>query len=71
MRAEADPNLTTASIQGDGESNKISPEPALLQPEPPQFPQLPLIRHGTDSLGFSAYCSTGPWGGLRLLDSST
>ena len=44
MREEADPQLTTVSLQVVIESNKVSPEPPLLQTEQSQFPQLLLIR---------------------------
>ena len=41
---EADSHLTTTSFQVAVESDKISPEPPLLQTELPPFPQLLLIR---------------------------
>ncbi|KAK4826190.1 hypothetical protein QYF61_006134, partial [Mycteria americana] len=40
---ETDPHLTTASFQVVVESNKVSPQPPLLQAKQPQFPQ-PLLR---------------------------
>ena len=36
--------LTTTSFQGVVESNKVPPQPPLLQTKQPQFPQLFLIR---------------------------
>ena len=41
---EADSHLTTVSLQVVVESNKITPEPTLLQTEQSQFFQLALIR---------------------------
>ena len=41
---EADPHLTTASIQVVVESDKVSPEPSLFQTEQSQFPQPLLTR---------------------------
>jgi len=41
---EADPCLTTTSLQAVIESNKVSPEPPFLQTEQSQLPQLLLIR---------------------------
>jgi len=38
--------LTTTSFQVVVESNKVSPQPPLLQTKPPQLPQLVLIRLG-------------------------
>ena len=43
-REEAGPQLTTASLQVVMESNKVSPEPPLLQTEQSQLLQLPLTR---------------------------
>ena len=43
-REEADPQLTTTSLQAVIESNKVSPEPPLLQTEKSQLLQLLLIR---------------------------
>jgi len=44
MGEEANPHLNTASFQVVVESDKVSPEPYLLQTEQPQFPQLLPIR---------------------------
>ena len=44
MREEANPQLTTTSLQVDIESNKVSPEPPLLQTEQSQLLQSLLIR---------------------------
>ena len=41
---ETNPCLTTPSCQGVVESEKVSPQPPLLQTEQPQLPQLLLIR---------------------------
>ncbi|KAK4824611.1 hypothetical protein QYF61_016880, partial [Mycteria americana] len=41
---ETDPHLSTTSFQVVGESNKVSPQPPLLQAKQPQFPQPLLIR---------------------------
>ena len=38
-------HLTTASYQGVGENSEVSPEPPLLQTEPPHFPESLFIRH--------------------------
>ena len=38
------PHLSTTSFQGVVESDKVSPEPPLLQTKQAQFPQLLLIR---------------------------
>ena len=43
-REEVDPQLTTTSLQAVIESNKVSPEPPLLQTEQSQLLQLLLIR---------------------------
>ena len=43
-REEADPQLTTTSLQVVIESNKVSPEPPLLQTEQSQLLQLQFIR---------------------------
>ena len=43
-REEADPQLTTTSLQVVIECSKVSPEPPLLQGEQPQLLQLLLIR---------------------------
>ncbi|KAK4829031.1 hypothetical protein QYF61_001806 [Mycteria americana] len=40
---ETDPHLTTTSFQAVVESDKVSPQPPLLQAKQPQFPQ-PLLR---------------------------
>jgi len=44
MREEADPHLTTTSLQEVAESSKVSSEPPLLQTEPFHLPQLLPIR---------------------------
>ncbi|KAK4822811.1 hypothetical protein QYF61_020094 [Mycteria americana] len=41
---ETSPHLTTTSFQVVVESDKVSPQPPLLQAKPPQFPQPLLIR---------------------------
>ncbi|KAK4825746.1 hypothetical protein QYF61_002185, partial [Mycteria americana] len=41
---ETDPHLSTTSFQVVVESDKVSPQPPLLQTKQPQFPQLLLIR---------------------------
>ncbi|KAK4813607.1 LOW QUALITY PROTEIN: hypothetical protein QYF61_011953, partial [Mycteria americana] len=41
---ETDPHLATTSFQVAVESNKVSPQPPLLQAKQPQFPQPPPIR---------------------------
>ncbi|KAK4814535.1 hypothetical protein QYF61_022254 [Mycteria americana] len=41
---ETDPHLSTTSFQVVVESNKVSPQPPLLQAKPPQLPQPLLIR---------------------------
>ncbi|KAK4830766.1 hypothetical protein QYF61_013255 [Mycteria americana] len=41
---ETDPHLSTTSFQVVVESDKVSPQPPLLQPKQPQFPQPLLIR---------------------------
>ncbi|KAK4832522.1 hypothetical protein QYF61_023854 [Mycteria americana] len=41
---ETDPHLATTSFQVVVESNKVSPQPPLLQAKQPQFPQVILIR---------------------------
>jgi len=41
---KADPHLTTTSLQVAVESNKVIPEPPLLQAEQTPFPQPLLIR---------------------------
>jgi len=41
---ETNTHLTTASSQGVVESNKVPPQPPLLQTEQPQLPQLLLSR---------------------------
>jgi len=43
-REKTDPHFTTISLQVVVESNKVSPEPPLLQTEQCQFPQPLLIR---------------------------
>jgi len=44
MREEADPQLTTTSLQVVKESNEVSPEPPLLQTEQSQLLQPLLVR---------------------------
>jgi len=44
LGAETNPHLTTTSCQGAVESEKVSPQPPLLQTEQPQLPQPLLIR---------------------------
>ena len=44
MGEEADPQLTTTSLWVVIESNKVSPEPPLLQTKQSQLPQTLLIR---------------------------
>jgi len=41
---ETNTRLTTTSFRVVVESNKVSPQPPLLQTKQPQFPQLLLIR---------------------------
>jgi len=41
---ETNPRLATPSLQAAVESNKVPPQPPLLQTEQPQLPQLLLIR---------------------------
>ena len=43
MGEDADPHLTSASLQADVDSNKVSPEPPLLQTKQSQLLQLLLI----------------------------
>ncbi len=44
VRKEADPHLTTTSLQVAVEGNNVSPELPLLQTEQSQLPQLLPIR---------------------------
>ena len=44
MGEEANPHLTTASLQVVVESDKVTPKPPLLQTIQSQLPQLLLIR---------------------------
>ncbi|KAK4823855.1 LOW QUALITY PROTEIN: hypothetical protein QYF61_007503 [Mycteria americana] len=44
LAAETDPHLSTTSFQAVVESDKVSPQPPILQTKQPQFPQPLLIR---------------------------
>jgi len=44
LREEINTCLTTTSFQAAVESNKVSPQPPLLQTKQPQFFQLLLVR---------------------------
>ena len=64
-REEADPQLTTTSLQVVIESNKVSPEPPLLQTEQSQLPQPLPIRLVLQALhSFTALL----WNTLQGLD---
>ena len=53
---ETNPHLTTPSCQGAAESEKVSPQPPLLQTEQPQLPQPLPVR---------LVCSLGGGGGEK------
>ncbi|KAK4825624.1 LOW QUALITY PROTEIN: hypothetical protein QYF61_001304 [Mycteria americana] len=75
---ETDPHLATTSFQAVVESEKVSPQPLLLQAQQPHFPQLLLIRlllqtqRKPDGLAKPCGCFTGgPGAGFPFSFSST